>query len=45
MNFELSEEQLMIQKTIRDFSEKNIKPLASKLDETKEFQRSLHRSW
>jgi butyryl-CoA dehydrogenase len=37
MNFELSEEQLMIQKTIRDFSEEHIKPIASQLDETKEF--------
>ena len=34
MDFELSEEQKMIQKMARDFAEKEIKPKAAELDKT-----------
>ena len=34
MNFELSEEQKMIRDTVRDFAEREIKPVAKELDET-----------
>ena len=37
MNFEISEEQLMIQQTIRDFAQEHIKPLASQLDDAIEY--------
>ena len=33
MNFDLSEEQLMIRGAVRDFAEQEIKPLAHDLDE------------
>ncbi|MCX8009681.1 MAG: acyl-CoA dehydrogenase family protein, partial [Ignavibacteria bacterium] len=35
--FEFSEQQLLIQKTVRDFSEKVIKPIIDKYDESQEF--------
>ncbi len=37
MNFELSEEQQMIRDTVRDFAEREIKPVAHELDEKAEF--------
>jgi len=37
MNFELSEEQQMIRDTVRDFSEREIRPVAQDLDEKAEF--------
>lgn len=41
MNFELSEEQQMIRKAVRDFAELEIKPIAQELDEKAEFSLSL----
>jgi len=37
MNFELSEEQQLIRDTVRDFAEREIKPVAHELDEKAEF--------
>jgi len=37
MNFELSEEHKMIKDTVRDFAEREIKPIAQELDEKAEF--------
>ena len=37
MNFELTEEQQMIRDTIRDFAEREVKPVAQELDEKAEF--------
>ena len=37
MNFELTEEQQMIRDTVRDFAEREIKPVAHELDEKAEF--------
>ena len=39
MNLELSEEQKLLQKTVRDFAESEVKPLAKELDETGRFPR------
>jgi alkylation response protein AidB-like acyl-CoA dehydrogenase len=41
MNFDLSEEQKMIRDTVRDFSEREIKPVAKELDEKGEFSVEL----
>ena len=41
MNFELSEEQKMIRDTVRDFAEREIKPVAQELDEKAEFSYDL----
>jgi alkylation response protein AidB-like acyl-CoA dehydrogenase len=41
MNFDLSEEQVMIRETVRDFAEREIKPLAHDLDERAEFSYDL----
>lgn len=41
MNFDLSEEQLMIKGAVRDFAEQEIKPLAQELDEKAEFSIEL----
>ncbi len=43
MNFELSEEQVMIRETVRDFAEREIKPVAKELDEKAEFSYDLTR--
>ena len=43
MNFELSEEQVMIRDTVRDFAEREIKPVAKELDEKAEFSYDLTR--
>jgi len=37
LNFELSEEQLAIQKLARDFANKTLRPIVRELDESKEF--------
>ena len=37
MNFDLTEEQQMIRDTVRDFAEREIKPVAQELDEKAEF--------
>ena len=41
MNFELTEEQKMIRDTVRDFAEREIKPVAHDLDEKAEFSYDL----
>lgn len=43
MNFDLSDEHIMIRKTVRDFAEREIKPLAAELDEKAEFSYELTR--
>ncbi|HKO04301.1 MAG TPA: acyl-CoA dehydrogenase [Candidatus Acidoferrales bacterium] len=43
MHLELSEEQRLLQKTVRDFAESEVKPLARHLDETGEFPRETFR--
>jgi alkylation response protein AidB-like acyl-CoA dehydrogenase len=41
MNFDLTEEQNLIRETVRDFAEREIKPVAKELDEKSEFSRDL----
>ncbi len=41
MNFELTEEQKMIRETVREFAEREIKPVAKELDEKAEFSFDL----
>lgn len=41
MNFELSEEQNLIRETVREFAEREIKPMARELDEKGEFSIDL----
>ncbi len=41
MNFDLTEEQKMIRQTVRDFAEREIKPIAQELDEKAEFSYDL----
>jgi len=41
MNFDLSQEQKMIRETVRDFAEREVKPLAQELDEKGEFSYEL----
>ncbi len=41
MNFELTEEQNLIRETVRDFAEREIKPVAKELDEKAEFSHDL----
>lgn len=41
ISFELTPEQEMLKKTIRDFAEKEIKPVRQKLDEKEEFSEEL----
>jgi len=41
MNFDLSEEQNMIRETVRDFAEREIRPVAKDLDEKAEFSPAL----
>lgn len=43
MNFELTEEQDLIRQTVRDFAEREIKPIAQELDEKEEFSEDLTR--
>jgi short-chain 2-methylacyl-CoA dehydrogenase len=41
MNYDLSEEQNLIRETVRDFAEREIKPVAKELDEKSEFSHDL----
>jgi len=41
MNFDLSDEQKMIRQTVRDFAEREVKPLAQELDEKGKFSLEL----
>ncbi len=41
MNFDLNDEQKMIRQTVRDFAEREVKPLAQELDEKGEFSVEL----
>lgn len=41
MNFELTEEQELIRQTVRDFAEREIKPIAQELDENETFSTDL----
>ena len=41
MNLQLTEEQLLLQKTVREFAEAEVKPRAKELDETGHFPRDL----
>ena len=43
MNLELTEEQKMLQKTVREFAESEVRPLAKELDETGHFPHELFR--
>jgi len=43
LQLELSEEQKLLQKTVREFAESEVKPLARHLDETGEFPRETFR--
>ncbi|GAB4169503.1 MAG: acyl-CoA dehydrogenase [Calditrichia bacterium] len=43
MDFNLSEEHRILQKTVRDFAENEIKPVAARLDENEEFSVELTR--
>ncbi|GAB4327725.1 MAG: acyl-CoA dehydrogenase [Bacteroidales bacterium] len=43
MNFDLTEEQQMIRETVRDFAEREIRPVAAELDEKAEFSYDLTR--
>jgi butyryl-CoA dehydrogenase len=41
MNLELNEDQLLLQRTVRDFAQSEVKPRARELDETGHFPRDL----
>jgi len=43
MNFDLTEEQNLIRETVREFAEREIKPVAKELDEKAEFSHDLTR--
>ena len=43
MNFELTEQQKMFKKVIREFCEKEIKPLASKIDKEEYFPWDMYK--
>jgi butyryl-CoA dehydrogenase len=43
VNLELSEEQKLLQKTVREFAQTEVRPLAKELDETGRFPRELIR--
>jgi butyryl-CoA dehydrogenase len=43
VNLELTEEQKMLQKTVREFAESEVRPLAKELDETGHFPHELFR--
>ena len=43
MNFDLTEEQKLLQKTVREFAETEVRPLAKELDESGHFPRDLFR--
>jgi len=41
VDLELTEEQKLLQKTVREFAESEVRPLAKELDETGHFPRGL----
>lgn len=41
MNFDLNEEQMLIRETVREFAEREIRPIAQRLDEKSEFSLEL----
>ena len=41
MNLELTEEQQLLQKSVREFAEAEVKPLAKENDETGKYPREL----
>lgn len=41
MNFDFTDEQIMVRKTVRDFAEREIKPIARELDENATFSTQL----
>ena len=41
MNLDLTEEQSLLQKTVREFAESEVRPLAKELDESGHFPRAL----
>jgi butyryl-CoA dehydrogenase len=43
LNLDLNEEQKLLQRTVRDFAENEVKPLASEIDETGNFPRETFR--
>jgi len=43
LNFELTEEQKLLQKSVREFAESEVKPLAKQLDETGHFPHGTFR--
>ena len=43
LNFELNEEHKLLQRTVREFAESEVKPLAREIDETGEFPRETFR--
>ena len=43
MNLELNEEQKLLQRTVREFAENEVKPLAREIDETGHFPRETFR--
>ena len=43
MNFALTEEQALLQRTVREFAENEVKPLARELDETGKFPHETFR--
>ena len=43
MNLQLTEEQLLLQKSVREFAESEVKPCARELDESGRFPRDLFR--
>ena len=43
MNIELTEDQTLLQRSVRDFAEKEVKPVARELDETGRFPREIIR--
>ena len=45
MDFQLTAEQKMIQEMARDFTEKQIKPVAARFDEERQFPYKTSRRW
>ena len=43
MNLDLTEEQKLLQQTVREFAEAEVKPLAREIDETGHFPRETFR--
>ncbi len=43
LDFDLSEDQVILQKMVRDFAEQNVAPIAQQLDEDEAFDQDLVR--